>query len=134
MRAFARCMREHGVDMPDPQESSGGGFQLSVPGAELDKATIDAAEKECRKLLPNGGQLGKPDAKQMEEMRKMAKCLRDHGVDAPDPDPDNPGVRVGSSGSDDPGHEKMDKAMKECMGSLPPGAATDTQPAPRSGT
>src|SRR5262245_7082251 len=45
--AFVRCMREHGVDMPDP--SAGGGIRLTLhPGS---KAKADAAQKACQPLL-----------------------------------------------------------------------------------
>ena len=37
MLAFARCMREHGVDMPDPDFSGGGGvFRAGGPGSGID--------------------------------------------------------------------------------------------------
>ena len=36
--AFAQCMREHGVDMPDPQVGSNGEFRVTVNG---DPESID---------------------------------------------------------------------------------------------
>ncbi len=55
--AFARCMREHGVPMPDP-EFEGGGVKLKIgePGrAELDRGKVEAAQKACRSILPEAG-------------------------------------------------------------------------------
>jgi hypothetical protein len=46
--AFARCMRENGVDMPDPQP--GGGIVAKKGEAPaFDSSQFKAAEKECRK-------------------------------------------------------------------------------------
>lgn len=53
---------------------------------------------------------------------KMRKCLRDHGIDAPDPGPgqDPRGMTVGA-GAD---QEKMQEAMKAC-GMQGPGSAKE---------
>jgi hypothetical protein len=45
-------------------------------------------------------------------MRKQAKCMREHGVDMPDPDPTGKGgMRIGGPG-DDP--KKFEEAAKAC--------------------
>ncbi|GAA1992173.1 hypothetical protein [Amycolatopsis minnesotensis] len=117
-RAFAKCMREHGVDMPDPQPGGMGTTMKIEAGGE---AKMKAAEEACRKLLPNGGEMKKPDAKQLDEMRKQAKCMREHGVDMPDPDPEKPGMRVAGKAGDP---AKMEAAAKACgMGEGAPAAA-----------
>ena len=36
---FAQCMREHGVDMPDPQFSEDGAMTVSVPSATSTRTT-----------------------------------------------------------------------------------------------
>src|SRR5438477_10993926 len=44
MLDFARCMRDHGIDMPDPQISSGAGkpsVAISLTGDSIDKATME---------------------------------------------------------------------------------------------
>jgi hypothetical protein len=64
MLAFTECMREHGVDMPDPQFGEGGGFLRVGPGADgndegpaFDPNDTDfqAAQEACRELLPGFG-------------------------------------------------------------------------------
>jgi hypothetical protein len=53
---FARCMRAHGVDMPDPQ-ADGGGIRLSGPGkGSIDPAgpAFQRAQRACESLLPGG--------------------------------------------------------------------------------
>lgn len=112
MRAFAKCMREHGVDMPDPQPGNGGGISMRMDGAPADSGKMDAAQEACKHLLPNGGVPKPVDPATLDKMRKQAKCMRDHGVDMPDPTPDGRGTIKVGSGSDDPA--KMQAAMKAC--------------------
>lgn len=109
MRAYAKCMREHGVDMPDPEVSPEGGIGLSIEGG--DKAKVDKADKECKHLMPNGGEPEKPSPEDLDRMREEAQCLRDHGIDVEDPTMDEPGIHIEGAGPDD---EKFKKAMEEC--------------------
>ena len=111
LRAYAKCMREHGVDMPDPVVDQDGGMSMSIEDGGGGKATIDKADKECRHLMPNGGEPPEVSAEDLDRMRKEAQCLRDHGVDAKDPTAENPGVQIEGGGPDD---EKTRKAMEEC--------------------
>jgi hypothetical protein len=87
MRKFAQCMRQNGVDMPDPT-GDGGRVQMRVsakPGANSE-AKMTAAEAKCRHFQPNGGKPVKLKPEELAKMRAMAKCMREHGVDMPDPD------------------------------------------------
>jgi len=46
---FTRCMREHGVDMPDPQPGQGGGMMFRGPGGGPgDQAKMESAQKGCQ--------------------------------------------------------------------------------------
>ena len=66
--AFAKCMREHGIDMPDPTFDSEGHIAISVPGPKGGDPTgpmpqeFQDAQKACQKLmdLPGGGPGGGP--------------------------------------------------------------------------
>ena len=113
MRDFTKCMREHGVDMPDPKPAGDGkGGMIAIQGDGADKGKIDAAQNACKHLLPNGGEMKPPSAEELDKMRKDAKCMREHGVDMPDPDPGGKGsVRIGAPG-DDP--KKFEAAAKAC--------------------
>jgi hypothetical protein len=87
--AFAGCMREHGVDMPDP---SGGGIKLDAGG---DMAAFENASNACREQLgtppaPEGRGTPKSDEELLADHLKIAKCLRENGVDVPDPTADSP--------------------------------------------
>ncbi|CRK57181.1 hypothetical protein [Alloactinosynnema sp. L-07] len=93
--SFAQCMRDRGVDMPDPDGDGGRGVRVRIPEG-ADKSKIDAAMAECKQFLPNGGEPPKLDAEQQEQFRKMSQCMRDNGVpDFPDPEPDG-GIRIES--------------------------------------
>jgi hypothetical protein len=83
---FAQCMREHGIDMPDPKPGSRG-IQLSVKkGTSPDK--VDAADKACRKYLEKFKPPAMSEAQQKQfrdAALAQARCMREHGVDMPDP-------------------------------------------------
>jgi hypothetical protein len=120
-RAFAQCMREHGVDMPDPETVGGGGsgsggVRITVTGAP--GAGMDAAMNACKDKLPNGGTPPSMSPEQQEQLRAFAQCMRDHGVDMPDPDPNSGGLRISSSGGpafgpDDPTFKAAQEACQE---------------------
>jgi hypothetical protein len=100
-RDFARCMREHGVDMPDPKVDDQGRVQIQVgePGgsgggegpSESQVKKMEAADRACRHFMedaaPNGAKRLDPEqeAQVREQALAFAKCMREHGVDMPDP-------------------------------------------------
>jgi hypothetical protein len=112
MRDFAKCMREHGVDMPDPKPAGDGRMAATLGGDEADRGKLDAAQSACKQLMPNGGEMKPPSAEELDKMRKDAKCMREHGVDMPDPDPTGKGAtRIGKA-DEDPA--KLEAAAKAC--------------------
>src|SRR5262245_56332351 len=81
--AFAKCMREHGVeDFPDPQEGSDGRVRLQGPTS--DDPDLPEAQKACEPLMDSGSGFSQPDEEQMaqlqERMLAFAKCMREHGI------------------------------------------------------
>jgi hypothetical protein len=52
--AFARCMRQHGIDMPDPQITADGIDQQSPPGMRRDDPRLTAAEQACAQPSKGG--------------------------------------------------------------------------------
>lgn len=116
MRAYAKCMREHGVDVEDPKEGEG----IAIAAEDGDKEKVDKAMEACKKHLPNGGVPPKPSAEDLDEARELAKCLREHGIDVKEPTMEEPGISV-NGGSGDPAD--LDRAMEECA----PDAKVDTK-------
>ncbi|GAB3870138.1 hypothetical protein GCM10029964_004030 [Kibdelosporangium lantanae] len=111
MRDFAKCMRDHGVDMPDPEPNGGPAVRaMQADGADGEK--MNKANEACKELLPNGGKPKPLSPEDLDKQRKLAKCMRDHGINMPDPDPSGQmGMTIGGPDSDP---DKMDKAMKDC--------------------
>jgi hypothetical protein len=79
---FAACMRDNGVDMPDPgpgQEGLAEAFQ-AVAG-NYDPATLDRAIAVCEDLMPEYASEEEHDD---EWILEVAECLRDQGLDVSD--------------------------------------------------
>ncbi|MEV0645602.1 hypothetical protein AB0I28_10090 [Phytomonospora sp. NPDC050363] len=60
LRAYSKCMREHGVDdFPDPEPKGGIQYEAPPPGSDAD---FTAAEEACGDLMPAGGSHDSKDA------------------------------------------------------------------------
>ncbi|MFI5913693.1 hypothetical protein [Dactylosporangium sp. NPDC051541] len=115
-RQFAKCMREHGVDMPDPGPDGSIQFDSNAAGGDRNKAV--AAASACQQYLPNGGTLQNLSPEQLEQARAFAKCMREHGVDMPDPDPITGMAAIVNSGIDfnSPTFKAATEACKSVVG------------------
>jgi hypothetical protein len=86
---FSRCMREHGIDMPDPQRVGKGGIKLSGgKAANFNDPKMKSAQSACQKYMQiGGGETIDPAkrAKLQEAALNYARCMRGQGVDMPDP-------------------------------------------------
>lgn len=51
---FAECMRSHGIDIPDPTTSSGGGFGIfrQIPSSQRNSPAFQSAIQACSTNLP----------------------------------------------------------------------------------
>ncbi len=136
MLKFAECMREHGVDMPDP--SPGGGVRMNGEGLSEDQ--MEAAQAACQKWMD----MAEPEdgGKELTEEEKqsfldMAACMRERGYNFPDPEFDGGRVtqKVEKGEGDLPGPDDpaFKQDMEECSASAglePPGddgGSTDEQ-------
>jgi hypothetical protein len=129
---FARCMREHGVQMDDPK--AGEGIKLPDVVDPQTAQKVQTAMEACRQYLPNGGQPQKLDPGQLDQLRKFSQCMRDHGIkNFPDPDP-NEGLKVDISklGIDtkDP---KFVAAQQACAKYQPAGPSGAPSPVTQTG-
>ena len=121
---FAQCMRDNGVDMPDPEVDSEGRVAFGAPaggGGAADREKTQAAHEKCKQHLPNGGQPPKLSDEELEKMRKFSQCMRENGYpDFPDPEPEG-GIRIDSeSGVDmDPESQKWKDAHAKCEQFMP---------------
>ena len=88
LTAFVHCVRQHGVNVPDPNPD------LPWPPSQVEQSDgWVAASEACGHLLPPSlaaianqpNQL--PSAQQLEQLRTFAVCMRAHGIDMGDPTP-----------------------------------------------
>ncbi len=157
LQKWVECMRDNGVDIPDPTTDDDGNLTLRPPegggagggggGAStdsqspdgetrvFDRETMDAAREECGD--PPEGALGGfdrgngPDSQEFQDAAlKFAQCMRDNGVDMPDPvfeapstDGSRPegGPRMFDNGGIDPDDPAVAKAMEACQSIMPEG-------------
>ena len=106
--AFARCMREHGVDMPDPEVDDKGRVRMRIDGGNTPRATMEAAEKACQDKMPQRGGDGADDGAIRAFGLKLARCMREHGIEQ-FPDPTDDGIRI----TPDMGINPSDPAFQE---------------------
>ena len=113
---FARCMRDHGVDIPDPGPQG----QIRIQAKPGDKSKIDAAQKACGHFLRALARTASPaDTQRIQDAAlKYARCMRAHGVDFPDPKFSGGGVQFGGKNVN-PNAPAFQAADKACRSLLP---------------
>jgi hypothetical protein len=157
MQAYAKCMRDHGVDVQVSTTgggaavsggTGGSGFSISVGGGgpvpsgaaagaqapqqakggnDGPPANLQAALDACKSLMPARAAEdpnATPDPKLVEQLLAFSKCMRDHGIDYPDPKFDGGAVTmsIGGPGSNvDPSSQAFQDAQKACGSDLPGG-------------
>jgi hypothetical protein len=133
---FASCMRDNGVNMPDP--SAEGGKQVFKVGGDsgISPEKFETATKACEKYRKDiRPQLTEEEQQEFKEQALAhARCMREHGIDFPDPTFDAEGgarVRLGSDSGDklNPESPKFKAAEEACghlMGKGP--SKTDVNP------
>ena len=121
--AYTRCMRENGVDIPDPEPGQRGLRLMPQKGTSPEK--METADKACRKHL----EAIKPPDLSPEQEKKFqqaalahSRCMREHGIDMPDPTFDEDGgaqIRIGKGSGIDP----EDPKFQQGAGGVPEGGA-----------
>jgi hypothetical protein len=136
--AFSECMRDNGIpDFPDPTIDADGNPEFfpggTPPEGFADEETIQDAFEECQGFIEDVVLSFLPeDTTELEDrFLEWATCMRDQGVDIPDPDfsqglfgPNGPG---GIFGEIDPNDPDFAAASDECaylFEGLLPGAPT----------
>jgi hypothetical protein len=113
--AYARCMRQHGIDMPDPKFDAAGRMALQLPsGVGPDDPKFKAADQACQQYAPSG-EPEQLDPQLQRQMVAYARCMRQHGINIPDP---KPGEGIGIDGStgvnpEDPKYKAADQACQQ---------------------
>jgi hypothetical protein len=138
---FAECMREHGVDVPDPQPGGGpiemrdsagpGGDGPDTQGAiggapiDLDDPETQEAMEACEDELGDAGPQALSERERQEAQEaalRYAQCMRDNGIDMPDPSfSDGPGggFLIQQQAGDDAHSPAFRAAARACQDELP---------------
>jgi hypothetical protein len=123
--AYTRCMRENGIDMPDPDPNQRG-IRIMAPKG-VSPAKMEAADKACRKHLED---LKPPDLSPEQEKKFQqaalahSRCMREHGIDMPDPTFDEDGgaqLQIRKGSGIDPESPKFKEAQEACRDEMPGG-------------
>ncbi|MDQ4048685.1 MAG: hypothetical protein M3131_04785 [Actinomycetota bacterium] len=118
----AECMRKQGIDVPDPKPGQGGVI-LRGPRGGGDTSAQERAERRCSRYLRNV-----PPPKLSDEQKsamrdgalKHARCMREQGIEFPDPTFDEDGgIRVKIGDGFDPGDPRVRRAEQKCRKLLP---------------
>lgn len=121
--SWAKCMRKNGVDIPDPKPHVGDehgnvglapGLGGPMPGN--DAKAFSAAKAACAHYAKDmGGAAGEGfTEKDKQRMVDFARCMREHGVNMPDPDLDGRDGQVGVEiEPDDPDFEAAREACRK---------------------
>lgn len=142
MLKFAQCMRREGVEVGDPGEN---GLVRVRPGTgegdePANPAKFRRAEQRCGRYLREAGpppQLSKEGGEELERKSiAFARCMREQGIDLPDPEIDIPGSDTSGDGEAsqqlpegaDPQSSRFRQAEKACRNAAPglPGSAEAT--------
>jgi hypothetical protein len=120
---YARCMREQGIEMPDPQPGLGGLRGLMTDQDLERQPGFRKAEGDCRKHLAGlTSQISDEQRSEILDARlEFARCMRDQGFDVPDPQPGGGdggggGGPLGELDFEDP---RVQAAMDECRVDTP---------------
>jgi hypothetical protein len=118
MLNFARCMRQHGINMEDPKFDERGGVTIQAGGKGTTPEQQRAAEQACAKYqrqIEPPPMSGEQQEKFKQAALANAKCMRDHGIDMPDPQfGDNGTVQQRIGEGIKPTDPKFQAAMKAC--------------------
>jgi hypothetical protein len=138
--AFTACMREEGIDVPDPELDAAGNLKLvsfmatagaAAAGAGGTEALREAATA-CRSHLAGVAlRFASIDRTEMQDrLLAYAGCMREHGYDLPDPDFSGaggmmrgpfPGLGLGAL--DDPAFREANESCQGVFAGLIPGGA-----------
>lgn len=133
--AYTQCMRENGIDLPDPDFSGepgqGGGGFFGQGGIDPEDSDFQEAQEKCGSNLESiRGNFNPDNQEQFQDAAlELAQCMRDRGFDVPDPDfsQGRPGQGGGGPGGGqggggilggsglDPEDPEVQAALEECQ-------------------
>jgi hypothetical protein len=117
--AYSQCMQSHGdPGFPNPKQGPGGAWLY--PGTPQTQQYIsgpayDTAQRACRKVQPNQGITPAQRQAALDQLLKLARCMRANGITSfPDPTTNGGGVGLHINDNIDPSSPQFQTAAKTC--------------------
>jgi hypothetical protein len=127
---FAACMREQGIDFPDPEVGADGQVTMSPgPGVDTNGSAFQDAAAACEtQVASTGGPTSTSAASpapggtfSAEQMADFAECMRKQGIDFPDPQVGDDGqVEMSPGPGVDTNSSAFQEARAACQAELAP--------------
>ena len=116
---FAQCMREEGIDFPDPTFDIDGNPQfdeLEIENEEEFEDAFESCEDILRNALPEQFDLDpEVEAALVDASLEFSQCMREQGIDFPDPKPGEFGFFAFRDADIDFTSEAVQKAFEICQ-------------------
>jgi hypothetical protein len=117
--AYSQCMRSHGdPGFPDAKRGPGGAWLYPVTPQTHQYFTgpaFKAAQRACKKLQPNQPITAAERRAALNQLLKLARCMRANGVtNFPDPTTNGGGVGLHIGTNIDPNSPQFQAAQKAC--------------------
>ena len=116
---FAQCMREEGVNFPDPTFDIDGNPQfdnLEIENEEEFESAFEKCEDILRNALPEQFDLDpEVEAALVDASLEFSQCMRDQGIDFPDPKPGEFGFFAFRDANIDFSSEAVQDAFEICQ-------------------
>ncbi|MFE7313629.1 hypothetical protein ACFU7T_11050 [Streptomyces sp. NPDC057555] len=110
---YRQCLRDNGVKVEEPKEGQAAGIQVK------DEKAFKKAKDACKGLAGAPKEMsGQDQQKAFDKALKFAQCMREEGVDMPDPELKDGNLTMKAGGGPDVSKEKMEKAQKACNDKL----------------
>ena len=116
---FAQCMREEGINFPDPTFDIDGNPQfdnLEIENEEEFENAFENCEDILRNALPEQFDLDpEVEAALVDASLEFSQCMRDQGIDFPDPKPGEFGFFAFRDADIDFSSEAVQNAFEICQ-------------------
>jgi hypothetical protein len=117
-------MRDHGAsNFPDPTAQS----TFNLPTSLTDSPQFETADAACKSLAPAGALQGQaPTTAELNKALNFVHCMRNKGIDLPDPTPQGVFTVNPATIGIDPNSPQFKQALYSCRGLLPSGSGFGT--------
>lgn len=111
---WGQCMRDQGIELDDPVYEGGGTSSMALD-RDMDFDAFEEAAAACDPIIEGTWSefemSPEQEAEMMDRELAIAQCMRDNGIDWPDPSGDPVAIELG----DDVDPETVEAAMEVCM-------------------